>query len=80
MERNGCACGTAALSFLGMGLGKEHRPAEMGATSMEERGGQGSIFSPRQRMTWGLGAWLALVSLPGKRVALQQHQQLLGLH
>lgn len=30
----GCVCGTAALTFPGTGLGKEHGPAEVGATSV----------------------------------------------
>lgn len=43
----GRACGTAALSFQGAGLRKEHGPVEMGAASMGERGDQGSAFSLR---------------------------------
>lgn len=37
VEGEGCACGRATLSFQGTGLGKDHGPVEMGATSMEGR-------------------------------------------
>lgn len=75
-----CDCRVAALYFQRMEQGKEHGPVEE-QEEMEKREDRGSAFFPEVTYDLGLelSSGLALVSLPGKAVVLQQHQQLLGL-
>lgn len=44
VEEEECACVRATLSFQGTGLGKDHGPVEMGATSVRKAETKALLF------------------------------------